>query len=157
MTAVITGTFDPITIGHVDIINRASALFDKVIVAVTNNNVKRNYLSDQTRFDSVKAVFEDNPKVEVRRIDGLVSEFVKSVDGVIVRGVRGTTDFDYEKMLSDINFELEGVETVLLAARKEYAYISSTFVRELIIYGRPYDKYVPQKALEIIKNETGNH
>ncbi|NLN54825.1 MAG: pantetheine-phosphate adenylyltransferase [Clostridiales bacterium] len=154
MTAVITGTFDPITVGHEDIINRASKLFDKVVVVVTDNTEKKNLLTDGIRFESVKAVFEDNTKVEVTRLKGLVSEFVKSIGGVIVRGVRGTIDFDYEKMLSDINRELEGVDTVLIPARKEYAFISSTFVRDLIIYGRPIDKYVPEKALKFIKNEA---
>ena len=97
-------------------------------------------------------MFEDN-KSRVTKLKGLVSEFVKSIGGVIVRRERHI-DFDYEKMLSDINRELEGVDTVLIPARKEYAFISSTFVRDLIIYGRPIDKYVPEKALKFIKNEA---
>ncbi|MDD4124882.1 MAG: pantetheine-phosphate adenylyltransferase [Eubacteriales bacterium] len=151
MTAVISGTFDPITVGHEDIINRAAKLFEKVIVVVTDNTEKKSLLSAKDRFESVKAVFEENKSIEVTRLEGLVSEFVRNVGGVIVRGVRGSSDFDYEKMLSDINNELEGVETVMLPARKEYGYISSTFVRDLIIYGRPIDKYVPEKALRYIK------
>ena len=117
---------------------------------------KKNLLTDGIRFESVKAVFEDNTKVEVTRLKGLVSEFVKSIGGVIVRGVRGTIDFDYEKMLSDINRELEGVDTVLSPARKEYAFISSTFVRDLIIYGRPIDKYVPKvKFIKMNRRNRG--
>ena len=153
MTAVISGTFDPITVGHEDIINRAAKLFGSVTVVVTNNTEKKNLLSAEDRFESVQAVFEENKSIEVIKLEGLISEYVKSVGGVIVRGVRGSSDFDYEKMLSDINNELEGVETVMLPARKEYGYISSTFVRDLIIYGRPIDKYVPAKALRYIKSE----
>ncbi len=150
VTAVISGSFDPITVGHEDIIRRAAGLFGKVKVVVAENTEKKNFFSAEARFDSVKAVFDNNKNIEVVKSEGLISVYVKSVDGVIVRGVRSASDFDYEKMLFDINNELEGVETVMLPARSEYAFISSTFVRDLIIYGRPIDKYVPKAALEVL-------
>lgn len=150
-TAVITGSFDPITVGHFDIINRAAELFPAVLVAVLNNSEKSFLFSEERRFGSAKACFEDNDKVKVVLWDGLLAELLATVENpVIVRGARGAFDFEYEKMLFEINRELSGTESIVLPAKREYEFISSTFVRELIKYGRPLKGYVPDKAAEVL-------
>lgn len=156
-TAVVSGTFDPITVGHADIIERAAQIFGKVIVAVSQNTEKHNMFGEKTRFDSVKAVYEGRKDVKVVLLKGLLAELVKKHNGVLVRGVRGTGDYDYETDLAMINSELEGVDTVFIPARPEYSFVSSTFVRDLVIYHRPIEKYVPEKALKVLENEIDNH
>ena len=155
-TAIVSGTFDPITVGHTDLIARAAKIFGKVIVAVSRNTEKQNMFSEKVRFESVKAAFEGQKNVKVVLLKGLLAELVKKHNGVLVRGVRGTGDYDYETDLALINAELEGVETVFIPARPEYSFISSTFVRDMVIYRRPIEKYVPQAALEVLKDEIGN-
>lgn len=150
MTAVISGTFDPITIGHEDIIRRALLLFGDVTVLVAKNTEKKCFLELGDRFEAVKAVFADK-NITVMQNEGLVAAYAKSIGGVLVRGVRNTLDFEYEKALAEINRELLGVETVLFTAKKELAFLSSGFVRELLLYHFPIDKYVPEKALPFIQ------
>lgn len=150
-TAIVTGSFDPITIGHYDIIQRANALFPKVIVAVLDNTEKRFLYSAQIRFESVKVCFEDNKNITVRLWEGLLADLVLQTENpVIVRGARSTCDFEYERMLFEVNRDLAGVESIILPAKREYEYISSTFVRELIKYNRPLDGYVPEKAILVL-------
>ena len=155
-TAIVSGTFDPITVGHTDLIARAAKIFGKVIVAVSRNTEKQNMFSEKVRFESVKAAFEGQKNVKVVLLKGLLAELVKKHNGVLVRGVRGTGDYDYETDLALINAELEGVETVFIPARPEYSFISSTFVRDMVIYRRPIEKYVPHAALEVLKDEIGD-
>ncbi|MBO4501760.1 MAG: pantetheine-phosphate adenylyltransferase [Clostridia bacterium] len=156
-TAVVSGTFDPVTTGHADLIDRAAKIFGKVIVAVSKNTEKKNMFSDKARLDSVKAVFASRKDVKVVQLKGLLAELVKKHNGVLVRGVRGTGDYDYETDLALINAEIDGVETLFLPARPEYSFISSTFVRDMIIYRRNIEKYVPAAALEVLKDEIDNH
>jgi len=156
-TAIVTGSFDPITIGHYDIIERANALFSKVIVAVLDNTEKHFVYSAEKRFLSVKECFSDNANITVRLWNGLLADLVLQTESpVIVRGARNTCDFEYERMIFEINRDLAGAETVLLAAKREYEYISSTFVRELIKYKRPLDGYVPKRAIEVLNGVSND-
>ncbi len=150
-TAVISGSFDPITSGHTDLIRRALEIFPKVIVAVCDNSEKKYMFSQSVRLEAVKASVRQFEGVEVVCLDGLLAEFVKSVDGVLVKGARNGVDFDYEKNLFDINYELSGVETVVFPASVEFQFVSSTFVRELIKYNRLLDGYVPKEAIPYLK------
>lgn len=150
-TAIVTGSFDPITIGHYDIIVRAKELFPRVIVAVLDNSEKHFSVSAEKRFLSVKECFSANPEITVIEWNGLLADLVlQTEEPVIVRGARNTFDFEYEHMIFEINRDLAGVETVLLPAKREYEYISSTFVRELIKYNKPLDGYVPEKAIKVL-------
>jgi pantetheine-phosphate adenylyltransferase len=149
-TAIVTGSFDPITIGHYDIIQRAAALFSKVVVAVLDNTEKRMLLSAKQRLDSVKECFDDCDNITVKPWQGLLADLVMQTDNpVIIRGARNAGDFEYERMLFEINRELSGAETVILPAKKEYEFISSGFVKELIKYKKPLDGYVPARAIEV--------
>lgn len=155
--AVVSGSFDPITVGHADIIKRAETIFGKVVIVVSRNSEKSGLLTEDARLESVKAAFKDDENVEVIKLEGLFSVLVKSLDGVIVRGLRSVSDFDYEKPMAFMNKDLEGVETVFLPASPEYEFISSTFVRDLIRYGRDISPYVPAGAAEVIINEINKN
>ena len=150
--AVIAGTFDPVTVGHKDLIMRAAALFDHVTVGIFENGEKHTMFGADVRTEAMRAALDGIENVSVEKAtDTTLSDFAKAHDAVIVKGIRNATDADYEIQLSAINKEIGGTETVILACSPEYSFISSTFVREMIKYGKPYKKYVPRGAYEIIK------
>ena len=150
-TAIISGSFDPITVGHIDIIARASKLFDKVVVAISPNSEKKGFLPFDIQLEAVRASVKDIANVSVVQIEGLLAEFCKSFENpVIVRGARNGTDFDYERSLFVINKGLSGIDSVILPAESGMDHISSTYVRELIKYNKPYDSAIPSGALEVI-------
>lgn len=149
-TAVISGSFDPVTIGHVDLVERALNIFPHVIVAVCSNTEKKYMFSAESRLNAVNAAVSHLKGAEAVMMNGLLAEFVKSRNGVLVKGARGAVDFDYEKNLYDINRALDGIETVILPARNDLQYVSSTFVRELVKYGRSLSGYVPEEAIQFL-------
>jgi len=150
--AVIAGTFDPVTVGHLDIILRAAKLFDSVVVGVFENGEKRTMFDAKTRTDAMRAAVADIKNVTVEAASDItLADFARAHNAVIVKGIRNAVDADYEIGLAAINNETGGVETVILASAPELSFVSSTFVREMIKYKKPYDKYVPRGAYEIIK------
>lgn len=150
-TAIVSGTFDPITVGHLDVIKRASLLFDKVVVAVSVNSEKKSIFSDEVRVEAVKAAVTDINNTEVELCGGLLAEFcAKYENPVIVRGARSGSEFDYERSLFVINNALGIPETVILPAESGMDHISSTYVRELIKYGKSIDAVVPSGAKKIL-------
>jgi pantetheine-phosphate adenylyltransferase len=133
-TAIFPGSFDPITIGHVDLVHRAIPLFDHIIVAVGINSQK-SYLFDlETRLKWLKEVFADQPTVEVDTYEGLTAHYCKKRNAqYLLRGLRNASDFDYEKTISQLNHIVGGgIETVFLISQPAYSHISSTIVREII-------------------------
>lgn len=133
--AVFPGSFDPITVGHVDLVKRASPLFDKIIVAVGINTQKKFLFSLEQRTDWLHAVFANHPKVEVSSFTGLTVQYCQSIGAnYLIRGLRNASDFDYEKTISQLNYIIgKDIETVFLISRPEFSHISSTIVREIII------------------------
>lgn len=142
-TALIPGSFDPITVGHLDLIERCAAIFGEVIVTVAANGEKKTMFDCNERMVRVEKAVEHLDNVSVIGLDGLVSEKAKELDAVIVKGARNATDFDYENMLSQINRQLTGTETLILPADERFMFVSSTFVRDLIRHGRDVTKYIP--------------
>ncbi|MEM8906577.1 MAG: pantetheine-phosphate adenylyltransferase [Bacteroidota bacterium] len=132
--AVFPGSFDPITVGHVDLVKRAIPLFDEIIVAVGINSQKKYLFSLEDRLQWLEEVFSDEPKVKVGSFQGLTAHFCQKVDArYLLRGLRNASDFDYEKTISQLNNIVgEGLETLFLISRPEYSHISSTIVREII-------------------------
>jgi len=132
--AVFPGSFDPITSGHEDLVKRAIPLFDKIIVAVGVNSQKKYLFSLEQRLAWLKAVFKEQPKVEVGHFEGLTANFCKEIDSkYLLRGLRSASDFDYEKTISQLNNIVgDGIETVFLISHPAYSHISSTIVREII-------------------------
>lgn len=145
MTALCTGSFDPITIGHYDYIRRAAAIFDKVVVAVSVNTEKRYMFSAESRVRFVKQAFSAFPNVSVTVDDGWVADLAAEWGAdVIVKGVRNGTDLDYEYSIACVNQRISGTETFFIPSAPEYSFISSTMVREMIKHGKDYAPYIPE-------------
>lgn len=132
--AVFPGSFDPITIGHVELVQRAIPLFDKIIVAVGINEKKKYLFSLEQRLEWLDAVFENDPTVEIDHYTGLTAHYCKKINAqYMLRGLRNASDFDYEKTISQLNNIVgAGLETVFLISHPNFSHISSTIVREII-------------------------
>lgn len=140
------GSFDPFTLGHADIVERALSLFDEVIVAIGYNEQKPGWQSVDERLQAIRNLYADEPSVKVMAYSGLTADVVKQTEATcLLRGVRSVKDYEYELQMADINRQLCGVETVLLFTRPEYASISSSVVRELAHFGRDITPFLPQK------------
>lgn len=151
--AVYPGTFDPITLGHEDLVRRATQLFDTVIVAVAAAHHKKTLFNLEERMAMVRESVAQYPRVSVASFDGLVRDFVVSRGGnAMVRGLRAVTDFDYEYQLAGMNRTLmPDVETVFLTPGDKYQFISSTFVREISLLGGEVDQFVSHGVLARLK------
>lgn len=143
--AVFPGSFDPITIGHVDLVKRAIPIFDKIIVAVGINTKKKYLFTLEQRIGWLKKVFESVPQVEVDSFEGLTVHYCNSIGArYLLRGLRNASDFDYEKTISQLNFIVgKNIETLFLISRPEYSHISSTIVREIINGGGDASPFLP--------------
>lgn len=147
------GSFDPITLGHMDIIRQSSEVFDTVIVGVAHNPDKKNFISEEKRVELVKECIKQFSNVEVFAYDGLTVNFAKSQNAsVLIRGLRNATDFEYEKQLAKINLDIDcSIKTVFLTSKPEYSHISSSAVRELILYKQNISNYVPEPVEKFIR------
>ncbi|WP_010167483.1 pantetheine-phosphate adenylyltransferase [Candidatus Epulonipiscium viviparus] len=153
-TAIYPGSFDPVTIGHIDIIARASQHFTSLIVAIGYNPNKATGLFDlKTRIAMLKLATKKFDNVTVATYDGLLIDFMQSANvNVIVKGVRNSKDFEYEKDMALINNSLDiTIETFLLFANPMYSFISSSMVRELLYFNKEVDNYVPKEIIYILK------
>ena len=143
-TVLFAGTFDPYTRGHHALVERALAMFDKVVVAVGRNLGKNCMFSLEERVSAIEKVYAGNDRVSVAVYDTLTMDFARSVGAVaLLRGVRSVKDFEYERDIADINLRLGGMDTVLLISEPEYASVSSSVVRELIKYGKEVSSLLP--------------
>ena len=151
--AVFPGSFDPITIAHVDILQRALPLFDKIIVGIGFNSAKQGYLDPEKRKNIIETVFAEIDKVEVQVYEGLTIEFCKKNNAkFILRGVRSVGDFEYEKPIAQINQTMmPELETILLFSKPEYGAISSTIVRDILKYGGDVSQFLPAEAMPFLK------
>ena len=153
--AVYPGTFDPVTNGHLDIVQRACELFDKVIIGVLHNSAKTPLFSVEERVNILEKVTEDLPNVEVRSFSGLSVDFARACNAkAIVRGLRATTDFEYELQMAQTNRVLApDVDTSLFITSLECAYLSSTTVKEVAAFGGDIDKFVPAYVAEEMRKK----
>jgi len=144
--AVFPGTFDPVTIGHVDIVNRASELFDEIIIAVGVNTKKTTLFDLQLRKEWIQTAFANNPKVRVESYEGLTVDFCKKMNArFLLRGLRNGSDFDYESHIAQLNKALwNEIETVFIMCDPAMSYVSSTLIRDLIIHKADYQRYLPE-------------
>ncbi len=142
--AVFPGTFDPITVGHVSIVERALPLFDRIYIGMGVNNTKKTMFAQEQRLAWINTVFAQHPQVEAIAFEGLTVELCKRVGAqFIVRGLRNSTDHGYERSIALMNQQLAGVETIFLPSMPEHAHISSTIVRELIANKADVSALVP--------------
>ncbi len=149
--AVFPGSFDPITLGHIDLVERAMPLFDKIIVAVGVNSQKNTLFTLENRLSWLTEVFKDKPKVQISHFEGLTVKFCAEQNArFLIRGLRNASDFDYEKTISQLNTIMgDDLETIFLISQPEFSHISSTIVREIIKGKGNVGKFVP----EFIANE----
>lgn len=163
-TAICSGSFDPITLGHLDVIRRAAGCFDKVWVCVSPNAEKRNQMfTPERKLQMVRAAIADLPNVEAELWPGLLADFAKNHGAcAIVRGVRSVTDFDGEYQMAQINRGIcPGLETLLLPASAPYQHFSSSMAREMIRYRQPLERYLPAPVIPLVEElrekEGGSH
>ena len=154
--AIYPGSFDPITLGHLDIIRRAALCFDKVFVCVMDNCDKKSHMFPaEKRLEMLRRSVEELPNVEAELYRGLLADYAREKGGHIVKGLRNATDFDLEYQMAAINRGIWAeLETVFLPASVEYQHFSSTMVREMIRYRQPLEKYVPRAVAEELKQKT---
>ena len=153
--AIYPGSFDPVTLGHLDIIQRASKIVDELIVGVLNNNSKTPLFSVENRVKMLKEVVKDIPNVKVMSFKGLLVDFAKSIDAqIIVRGLRAVTDFEYELQMSQTNMVLDdSIDTIFFTTSLEYAYLSSSTVKEAAYFGADISRFVPESVVGQVYNE----
>ena len=145
--AVFPGSFDPLTLGHCDIINKSLDLFDEIIIAIGENSDKKNMFSMNERKKFIHNEFKNQKKLKILSYDGLTVNFCKKIDAnFIVRGLRNPSDFEFEKTIAQTNKKLTGIETVFFLTSPETAYISSSIVKEVIINKGDYTKLVPSSV-----------
>ena len=155
--AIYPGSFDPITLGHLDIIRRAARCFDRVYVCVLYNCDKKTPMfSPEKRLEMIQRSVAELPNVEAELFSGLLADYAREKNAsILVKGVRNATDFDLEYQMAAINRGIwEELETVFLPASGAYQHFSSTMVREMIRYGQPLEKYVPRAVAEELKQKS---
>ena len=154
-TGLFPGSFDPPTLGHIDIIKRAASVFDRVFVAVLDNKNKSNMFSVESRLRMLRESTKDISNVTVESFDGLLVDYAEKIEAsAVVRGVRSAGDFEYEYEMYKINSSLsDRFEAVFIPAKSSFDFISSSTVRELISFGGDFSKMVPPEAAEIIYEE----
>ena len=157
-TAIYPGSFDPVTLGHYDIIERASKIFDKLIVGVLINSAKSPLFSVEERVKMLEDVTSDLPNVEIRAFNGLLIDFVRQNDAnVIVRGLRAITDFEYELQLAQMNRVIAPeIDTLFLTTNLKYAYLSSSMAKEVAMYGGDISEFLdPVVARKVREKYAG--
>lgn len=151
--ALFPGTFDPVTLGHIDIINRAIPLFDKLVIGIGRNSNKQPMFPNERRLQWLKDIYKDDPRVEAILYDGLTVECCKAIGaGHIVRGIRYVNDFEYEKAIADMNRTIDKqIDTVFFTCLPVYSSIASTLVRDVLRNGGDVSEFVPAPVMEDLK------
>lgn len=150
--AVFPGSFDPLTLGHLDVIQRGITLFDRLIIAIGVNTDKKYMFTLEERLEILRETFQDEPKISVHTYSGLTVDFCKEIKAnFILRGLRNPADFEFEKAIAHTNRKLSEIETVFLLTSSGKSYISSSIVRDVIRNGGDYSGLVPEAVLNISK------
>lgn len=150
--AIYPGSFDPVTFGHLDIIERSSKIVDELVIGVLNNSAKNSLFSLEERVSMIKEMTAHLPNVKVGYFEGLLVDYMKEINAsIIIRGLRAVTDFEYELQIAQANgVQSEGIETVFLTTNLKYSYLSSTIVKEFASYGGDISKFVPEQFIDRI-------
>ncbi len=150
--AIYPGSFDPLTMGHLDMIERSAKIVDELVIGVLNNSAKNSLFSLDERVSMIKEMTESMPNVTVASFDGLLVDYMKEINAtIIVRGLRAVTDFEYELQIAQTNHvENPEVETIFLTTSLQYSYLSSTIVKEFASYGGDISKFVPARFIDRI-------
>lgn len=150
------GSFDPVTNGHLDVIERAASLFDEVVVGIGANESKKGLFSLEERIDLLEKACAHLPSVRVERFEGLLVDFARRRDiPAVVKGLRAVTDFDYELQMAQMNHRLTGLETLFVATNPDYSFLSSSLVKEVASYGGDVAGLVPDVVLQRLHERLG--
>jgi len=153
ITAVFPGSFDPITNGHIDVIERGLKMFSRVVVAVGENSVKKPFFTGNERVEMIRELFAGRPEVIVQKYSGLTVEYVREIRAdVMLRGLRNLTDVQYEFQLAMTNRSVAGVETVFIMTSEQFGFVSSTLIREVATLGGDVSNLIPQTVYERLQN-----
>lgn len=145
--ALYAGSFDPFTVGHQSIVDRALSLFDSVVIAIGDNSAKQALIPVEERRAAIEALYASDPRVEVIIYSGLTADVARTAGCThLLRGVRSTQDFEYERQLADANRNISGLETVVLYTLPELGFVSSSLVRDLIKHGRQASEFLPKQV-----------
>jgi pantetheine-phosphate adenylyltransferase len=150
--ALFPGSFDPITIAHVDILKRSLPLFDKIVIGIGLNSSKQGFLAADKREEIVRAVFAGDANIEIQTYEGLTVDFCKKINATyMVRGIRSVADFEYERAIAQINQTMmPEVETIFVLSKPEYSAISSTIVRDILRNGGDVSSFLPKEAMQYL-------
>ncbi len=153
--AIYPGSFDPVTNGHLDVIQRAAKLFDEVVVAVAFNEEKKSLLSVTERIELLQATAGEMPNIRIARFDGLLVEFARDQGAcAVVRGLRAISDFEFEFQMALMNRKLEAsIETIFLMPKEDFTYLSSRIVKEIARLGGNVESFVPHPVLEALRKK----
>ncbi len=142
--AIFPGTFDPFTVGHASIVNRALMFMDEIVIGIGVNDGKRTWFPTEKREAMISRLYANEPRIKVKAYEGLTVDFAQKEEATfILRGIRTVNDFEYEETIADINRKLSGLETILLFTEPELSAISSTMVRDLLKYGKDVSLFIP--------------
>ena len=155
LIAVYPGTFDPITNGHTDLVNRGVKIFDKVIIAVAQNPSKNTLFSVKERIEFIQEIFDANSQVEIYSLDKLLVDFANDHNAtVILRGLRAVSDFEYEVQLASMNRSMEpNIESVFMSPAEEYGFLSSSIIKEIAKHGGDLTKFVDKAVLAALQKK----
>jgi len=155
---VCPGSFDPITYGHLDIIARASALFDEVVIAVLVNQTKKSLFTVEERLEMISEVTAQYPNVRVDSWSGLLVDYCETNQiGSIIKGLRAVSDFDYELQMSQINYQLKGIETLFMSTSPAHSFLSSSLVKEVASFGGDVSSYLPPIIQKRLLDRLNSH
>lgn len=150
--AFFAGSFDPITLGHEEILRRALTIFDKIIVAVGVNVEKHSYFTLEQRLKFIQETFSDESRISVETYNGLTINFVQSIGAThLLRGLRSPADFEFERVVAQANRQASGIDTVFLISAPEFSHISSTVVRDFLRCGGDASMFIPKKIRHLVK------
>jgi pantetheine-phosphate adenylyltransferase len=155
LIAVYPGTFDPITNGHTDLVNRGVKIFDKVIIAVAQNPSKNTLFNVKERIEFIQEIFDENSQVEIYSLDKLLVDFANDHNAtVILRGLRAVSDFEYEVQLASMNRSMEpNIESVFMSPAEEYGFLSSSIIKEIAKHGGDLSKFVDKAVLAALQKK----
>ena len=143
--AIFPGTFDPFTIGHFSIVKRALTFMDEIIIGIGVNDKKHTYFPLEKRVEMIKKLYRNEPRIKVASYDNLTMDFAEQHGAkFIIRGIRTVKDFEYEETIADVNRKMSGIETILLFTEPELTSVSSTIVRELLMYHKDISRFIPE-------------
>lgn len=153
--AIYPGSFDPMTFGHLDIIERSSKIFDEVVIGVLNNSAKKSLFTVEERVEIARNLTKQYDNVTVESFDGLMVDYARSIGAnIVIRGLRAVTDFDYEIQIAQTNkVQYPELETIFMTTALNYSYLSSTIVREFASYGGDISRFVPAEIIPKIKEK----